>query len=241
MQLRESLLAVESRPGVKELLVITPGSNRDVRNVVLMLGGGGGGFAIGSASATGAFDVRGGYPISARQQLADAVGAVIVVSEPSDQPVMDWDWRASDQHVADLRAAVRIANTQWPNAKVWVLGVSNGALSAAVAAERIDALSGAILMSGAPEAYDHRLLDATRMRMLAVHHRRDSCLPYDAVARRTGRMQFVTVEDDRQRRPSSVRRECEVGSAHQYGGLEAQVMQMIAHWILTGDAPETLH
>jgi poly(3-hydroxybutyrate) depolymerase len=228
----ENFLTLESRPGVKELVVLVPGRQGDgAKHVVLMLSGGGG--VIGLAARDGKIDVLGGYPITQRQRLADAVGAVAVVSPPTDQPVMDLDWRETDLHVADLRAAVAAVRKRFPAADVWMLGISNGAVSAAVAVARIDEVAGAVLLSASRDAYAQtRRTD--RMRVLAVHHRRDSCLLYGDIRYSAGWRTLVTVEDDRLPRPSPVRKDCGLGSAHQFSGKEDEVLEAIAQWIVTG-------
>jgi hypothetical protein len=42
------------------------------------------------------------------------------------------------------------------------------------------------------------------------------------------------VDDAKQPRVNNVRRECDMGSAHQFGGKEAQVYQAVVDWIGTG-------
>jgi hypothetical protein len=229
----EEFLAVESRPGVKELLVLTPGPEGDAaKNVVLMLEGGSGIF--GFASHDGKAEVQAAFPIAQRQKLADAVGATVVLSPPTDHPVMEVDWRKSSfDHVADLRVAVAVVKKRFPAANVWMMGISNGALSAAVAVEGVEGIAGAVLLSGSRDAYDRtRLHDSERV--LAVHHRRDSCLTYADIRYNTGWRTFVLVDDDRQPRPGSTRKDCGLASAHLFAGKQDEVLEAVVQWILTG-------
>ena len=156
-ELRERVQVLESRPGVREVLLVTSGGipPAEDEHAVIVLSGGGGGFAV--TCPDGVPRVQGGLPVSQRQRLAASIGGpVMALSPPSDQPVMNREWRMSDRHVVDLQAAVDWTKTQWPSAKTWVLGVNNGALSAAVATASIEGLAGAILLACSDEAFDSR-------------------------------------------------------------------------------------
>jgi hypothetical protein len=142
--LRERVQVLESRPGVREVLLVTESGQRncDEHHAVIVLGGGGGGFAV--TSHDGVPSVHGGLALSQRQRLANAIGgAVVALSPPTDRPVMDRSWRLCDDHVADMQSAVQWTRSQWPHSRTWVLGLNNGALSAAVATAIIDDLAGA--------------------------------------------------------------------------------------------------
>src|SRR5436190_16184134 len=156
-ELRERVQLLESRSGVREVRLVTSGGVQPAEDehAVIVLSGGGGGFAV--TCPDGVPRVQGGLPVSQRQRLAASIGGpVMALSPPSDQPVMNREWRMSDRHVVDLQAAVDWTKTQWPSAKTWVLGVNNGALSAAVATASIEGLAGAILLACSDEAFDSR-------------------------------------------------------------------------------------
>jgi hypothetical protein len=227
--LRERIQVLESRPGVREVLLITAGSAAmDAnRHVVIVLAGGGGGFAV--TFPDGVPCVQGGLPLAQRQRLASAVsGSVIALSPPTDQPVMSREWRRSEQHVTDLAAAIAWTTKAWPEAQTWVLGVAHGALSAAVAASNIEGLAGAVLLSCADEALA-QLPCAERLRVLAVQLRRDGRAP-SALSRESNGKTFVTVHDERAAYG-------EAANAAYFGGREEQVVDVVARWILTGTAP----
>ena len=114
----ETVLRIESRPGVSEVMVLTParfanemGSESvagqgGAKNVVIVLEGGSGQIWIGKTSDgpdAGKWKIGGSLPVMARQELADKVGAVAILPPPSDRPVMDRQWRDSKEHVADNR------------------------------------------------------------------------------------------------------------------------------------------
>jgi hypothetical protein len=136
-----------------------------------------------------------------------------------------------------LQAAVDWTKTQWPSAKTWVLGVNNGALSAAVATANIESLEGAILIACSDEAFDQPQ-KSDRMRMLAVRYRRDASLACAAVARTWGRKTLVTVHDERAQHAESVY--SEAANRPQLSGKDFQVVDVVSRWILTGTAPDEI-
>ena len=236
--LRERVQVLESRPGVREVLLVTEATrlDSDEQHAVIVLGGGGGGFAV--TSRDGVPSVHGGLPPSQRQRLANAIGGpVVALSPPTDHPVMDRAWRLSDDHVADMQMAVRWTKQQWPQAHTWVLGLNNGALSAAVATASIGDLAGAVLLSCVDEALDQPQ-KSDRMRVLAVRHRTDSDASCAGQAPAFGRKTVVTVHDARRSRPHAV----DAGNiVHpQFKGKEQQVVDVVARWILTGAAPDEI-
>jgi hypothetical protein len=237
--LRERVHVIESRPGVREVLLVTegPAQRADEQHAVIVLGGGGGGFAV--TSHEGVPSVHGGLPLSQRQRLANAIGgAVVALSPPTDRPVMDRSWRLSHDHVADMQTAVQWTRQQWPQARTWVLGLNNGALSAAVATASIDDLAGAVLLSCVDEALDQPQ-KSDRMRVLAVCNRTQSAAPCAASGSPYGRKTVVTVHDERQVHTEAVNGNDAV-KAPQFHGKEQQVVDVVARWILTGAAPDEI-
>jgi hypothetical protein len=237
--LRERVHVIESRPGVREVLLVTegPAQRADEQHAVIVLGGGGGGFAV--TSHEGVPSVHGGLPLSQRQRLANAIGgAVVALSPPTDRPVMDRSWRLSHDHVADMQTAVQWTRQQWPQARTWVLGLNNGALSAAVATASIDDLAGAVLLSCVDEALDQPQ-KSDRMRVLAVCNRTQSAAPCAASGSPYGRKTVVTVHDERQVHTEAVNGNDAI-KAPQFHGKEQQVVDVVARWILTGAAPDEI-
>ncbi len=252
----ETVLKIESRPGVSEVMVLTPArvanefasemrskpiaGQGGAKNVVIVLEGGSGQIRMGKTSDgpdAGKLKIGGSLPVMARQELADKVGAVAILTQPSDRPVMDEQWRDSDEHVADIAAAVTVVQQRFPGAKVWLLGLSNGSWSAAHAGAALqDKLAGVILMSVAQGAFATRGFAGIRIPVLVVQHRRDACLPYRNIEAQARWHTLITVDDARLPRPGA-RRECSGSAAHSFRGSEAAVMAAVAQWINTGKAP----
>jgi hypothetical protein len=237
--LRERVQVLESRPGVRQVLLVTAGGgwSFDEQHAVIVLGGGGGGFAV--TCPDGVPCVQGALPLAQRQRLAAAIGGpVVALSPPTDQPVMNRAWRMSHQHVTDLQAAVNWTKDQWPLAQTWVLGLNNGALSAAVATASIENLAGAVLLSCADEAFDQPQM-SDRMRVLAVRHRQDATSSCATLAHTRGRKTLVTVHDERAPHGEGVG-VGDAANAPRFGGKEYQVVDVVARWILTGTAPDEI-
>ena len=248
----ETVLRIESRPGATEVMVLTPGRDAtesasgqgSARNAVIVIEGGSGQVWIGRTTDgpdAGKLKLGGSLPVVARQELADKVGAVAVLTQPSDRPVMDQKWRDSKEHVADVAAAVTVVQQRFPGAKVWLLGLSNGAWSAAHAGAALqDKLAGVILMSVAQGAFATRGFAGIRIPVLVVQHRRDACLPYRNIEAQAQWHTLITVDDARLPRPGT-RRECVGSAAHSFRGSEAAVMAAVAEWINTGKAPDYIN
>ena len=96
----ETVLKIESRPGVTEVMVLTPGKlatevaneigsesvagQGGAKNVVIVLEGGSGQIRIGKTSGgpdAGKLKIGGSLPVIARQELADKVGAVAILTQ----------------------------------------------------------------------------------------------------------------------------------------------------------------
>ena len=228
---RERVQVLQSRPGAREMLLVTESdvSRTREQHAVIVLAGGGGGLAV--TSRDGLPSVHGPWTLSERHRLANAIGGpVVALSPPSDRPVMDRAWRLSSDHVTDMQAAVQWTKGQWPQAHAWVLGLNSGALSAAVATASIDDLDGAILLSCIDEALDQPQ-KSERMRVLAVRH---GAQQTSAACESHGRKTFVTVHDARSRAQDNV------VQMPQFSGKEQQVVDVVARWILTGAAPDEI-
>jgi hypothetical protein len=249
----ETMLKIESRPGVSEVMVLTPArvpneladerrsdsvaGQGGAKNVVIVLEGGSGHLRFGKTPDADKLTIYGSLPVMARQELADRVGAVALLTQPSDRSVMDQQWRDSNEHVADIAAAVMVVQQRFPGAKVWLLGLSNGSWSAAHAGAALqDRLAGVVLMSVAQGAFSTRGFAGIRIPVLVVQHRRDACLPYSNIEEQARWHTLVTVDDARLPRPGRILK-CGDDGAHNFYGSEAAVIAAVAQWINTGKAP----
>jgi pimeloyl-ACP methyl ester carboxylesterase len=177
----DQLVTIDTRPGVRVSYwwMERPGAPA----VLLLLTGG-----------PGSIGYRNGVPTSenflirSRDRFAAAGFDVAIAGKPTDHDDLDLAFRASADHVADLKRVVDKlrADTGKP---VWLVGTSRGTVSAAAAAIALgDSIAGVVLTSSITQAkgpYAVEDLDLARIKVpvLVMHHKRDKCnatLPSDA-------------------------------------------------------------
>jgi pimeloyl-ACP methyl ester carboxylesterase len=173
-QAADHLVSVDTRPGVKMTywLMQRPGAPL----TVLLIPGGGGGIAL-----------RDGVPqsknflIRSRDYFAQAGYNVALLGKSSDRADMDPWWRKTDEHVTDVRVVVEKLRHDL-KVPVWLVGTSNGTISAAAAGAAIDpSMLGGIVLTSSIVVGDRfspvQGLDIEKIRVpvLVVHHRHDAC------------------------------------------------------------------
>jgi pimeloyl-ACP methyl ester carboxylesterase len=231
----DRLVFTDTRPGVRVgyWLMERPGAGA---TVMLIPGGEGG---IGA--------VKGGPPrstnflVRSRDLFAQAGFNVAVIGKPSDHDDETLEFRASREHVEDLRVIAQKLRGDL-GAPVWLVGTSRGSVSAAAAAAQLDPsiVAGIVLTSSITDARTGPSvaslpLDRIRVPALVIHHKRDACRlsdPRDA--------HFITealvnapvkklVLVDGGGWPSGP--VCEPMHYHGYVGMEAQAVGAIADFV----------
>lgn len=258
----EKAYAVTSRPGVEQMFVVSMESSitdaHAVKNMVVLFSGGAGAIA---SPAAGKREQAPGNLRSLRGYLAEQLGVAVSIGLPTDQSMgLSLAWRETAEHVKDVSAVVDVLTKQYPEARITLLGHSNGARSAshngaALASKWRARMQGVVLMSASIEAFRGewmRALEATKdaketkergkeqanIPVLVVHHKRDSCLPYIEIEAEAKWHDFISVDDVKQPRVNNFRRDCGGGSAHQFSGREDWVYQAVVDWIKTGKVTE---
>ena len=238
---------VESRPGVKTMVVVSADKNiadrKDVKHMVLLLTGSAG---VIPPAVDGIKEQKPDR-VALRGYFAEKLGVLVAVGLPSDQPKgLSTQWREGTQHTQDIRAVMDVMMKQYPAARLTVLGFSNGCRSAAnVSAAARNRWSGSlhsvVMLSCPMEAFNDVWMSAlegspgqSKVPVLVVHHQRDSCVPFESVEGQAKRHDFIAVEDSKQPRPNIAKNDCGNGSAHVFGGKEDKVYQAIVDWINTG-------
>jgi len=215
------------RPGVTQPIFVYPAAH-PAASAVLFPGG------SGAVSA-----VRRNFLIRAADDFAAAGVTVAIADAPSDRPGgVDRAFRASEAQAIDTAAVVVFLRSRAPM-PVWLIGTSNGTISAANAGVRLGParIAGVVLTSsvwiGGMQATDFQTL---RVPTLIVHNRNDGCplSPFDQAApalaslRSAPAKELIAVSS-----LASLSGPCEAMSPHGYLGLEKQVVQRIADWIKT--------
>ena len=178
--------------------------------------------------------------------MAEKIGATVVVGLPSDQSKtgLSLDWRVGIEHVADAGAVIDTLTGKNANARVTLIGMSNGARSVtyrlALARRGAPKLAGVVLMSAGARPFGHRHRCAqSRQSACAGGAPQARQLPlYVDVEPFAKWHDFLTVDDFKQPRLNGSRRECGNDSAHQFAGKEDIVFTAVADWLKTGKLKE---
>ena len=185
------------------------------------------------------YAVRNNFLIRVADDFAAAGITVAIADAPSDHPGgVERGFRASEAQAIDSAAIVAFLRSRTA-VPVWLIGTSNGAISAANAGVRLGPapIAGVVLTSsvwiGGMQGTDFQML---RVPTLIVHNRNDSCplSPFDQAAPALASLhsapakELIAVSSS-----ASMSGPCEAMSPHGYWGLEKQVVQRIADWIKT--------
>ncbi len=210
-----------------------------VATVVLFSGGGGGYGRIGDDG----WPAGGNFLIRTGKHWAGHRFNVVMVGRASDGIDLSLGYvRTADPHAADNLAifqAIRRRSGQ----PIWVVGTSMGTISAAAAAirDREDLVAGVVLTSSIlaykiPGAVPTQKLEGIRVPTLVVHHAQDACWacpPSDAKrladALRNAPIKKVMLLHGGSGASGDP---CEPMHYHGYVGMQHEVVDVIAAWII---------
>lgn len=229
----DRLVGVDTRPGVRVAywLMERPGATA----TVMLLPGGEGGIGMKHGVPTSE-----NFLVRSRDLFAAAGYNVAIVGKPSDRGDLDVGFRASADHVADLRriAAKLRADFGKP---VWLVGTSLGTISAAATAIAMEPgeIAGVVLTSsrtaGKYPTVPGLALARIRVPVLVMHHRDDacpSCNPSEASRITAGLTnspvkKFILVEGG----GGAHGPPCEALHYHGYVGMEKEAVDTITAWM----------
>lgn len=206
-----------------------------VANAILMQGGGGN---VG-IYPNGSIRMEGFLSSGAHRFTRDGIN-VVIPDAPSDRSTLN-NFRNSPEHAEDLAALIAFLRKQ-NDLPIWVVGTSNGSLSAATAASMLKERGpdGIVLTSSTTvrrTAGTHPVTDAALEKITAptlfVHHKDDTCFacPYEAIPAVMASMksakvvELITIEGG-----TKSGNPCH-SSLHQFLGIEDSVTQQIVHWM----------
>ena len=233
----EALLDIPTRPGAT-VRVLEMTGERAASNVVLYLAGGSGQRGL-QGVWPGSLPTDPDTLFGAQRQLADQVGAVVALDTASDHEVLDIGARQGTAHREDVAAVVDVMRKRHAQARIILMGSSDGAFSAAFIANRLPAVDGVVLINGSAEAWAE--VPHLKRPVLGVHHRRDACLPFRDSYPKARFFPLIAV--DSEALPpvrAGTRRDCSRESAHGLHGQRSQVYRAIGNWLLAGEAPREL-
>ena len=229
----DRLMSVSTRPEVTTSYWWMPRDGA-AATVVLFSGGTGGiGYRDGEPKS-------GNFLIRSRDEFAKAGFNVALMGNPSDMPKLNPVFRQSPEHFADVRAVLQDIRTRSP-APIWLVGTSQGTISAAAAGIDLgSAIQGVVLtatLSGHQfgGSVSDLPLDKLSVPVLVHQHAKDSCKitpPYLA-ARLIGKLTTAPVkkymEVDGGQNPTGP--PCEAFHYHGYIEMESEAVAQISAWI----------
>jgi pimeloyl-ACP methyl ester carboxylesterase len=216
---------VQSRPGVTQPVYIFAAPSP--KATVLLFPGGDGVYA----------QLRNNFLVRVAPQFTAAGMTVAIFDTPSDHPSgMGPPFRASAQHATDITAVAVLLKSRAPT-PLWLIGTSNGSISAAEGAAAVGPprVAGLVLTSSVWQGgMLSTPLDQIKTQVLVVHNRDDGCraspfgdtAPSMALMTQASPKELLTVSG------GSIRGDpCQALSPHGYYGIENQVVPSIIAWI----------
>ena len=227
------LIPVKTRPDVTTSYWWMPRGGASA-TVVLFSGGGGGiGYRDGEPKS-------GNFLIRSRDEFAKAGFNVALMGNPSDMPRLTPAFRQSPEHFADVRAVVQDIQARSP-APVWLVGTSQGTISAAAAGIDLGpSIQGVVLtatLSGQQlgGSVSDLTLNKLAVPVLVHQHAKDSCKltpPYLAerlISKLTASPVKKYMEVDGGQNPTGPA--CEAFHYHGYIEMEPEAVAQISAWI----------
>jgi predicted esterase len=227
------LIPVKTRPDVTTSYWWMPRDDASA-TVVLFSGGGGGiGYRDGEPKS-------GNFLIRSRAEFAKAGFNVALMGNPSDMLKLTPVFRQSSEHFADVRAVVQDIRAR-SHAPVWLVGTSQGTISAAAAGIDLGTgIQGVVLtatLSGQQfgGSVSDLALNKLAVPVLVHQHAKDSCKvtpPYLAerlIGKLTASPVKKYMEVDGGQNPTGPA--CEAFHYHGYIEMEPEAVAQISAWI----------
>jgi pimeloyl-ACP methyl ester carboxylesterase len=239
-QTTQKVVDIPTRPGVTQrMIVLIP---LEPKAAVVLLPGGHGGLQIlpNGSMKWGA----GNFLVRTRQLFAERGLMVAVVDAPSDRqsPPYLGGFRQTPEHAADLKAVIAWLREN-SKAPVWLVGTSRGTQSAAYVATELSGpegpdgvvLTSTILTEDKGRPVPAMPLGKIRVPVLVVHHEQDGCSLCSfsevpalmAKLANSPRSQLLSFEGGQSKGDP-----CEAFAYHGFNGLEPEVVQQVAAWVL---------
>jgi hypothetical protein len=250
--LDESVTTVTLPRGTELNLVVSKKPGSRPTTAALLFPGYPGVLRVDVQNGAPVYQLRGNFLVRARRHLVSDQLMTVLVDCPKDH----WNdcgdtYRTSDQHAADVSAAIDRIKADFGVSKIYLVGTSYGTVSSAFLARKLDGrIDGAVHSATFtdPSAGRGRNVHglpmwnfdwtATHVDQLFVHHHDDPCpvTEYRTIVARHGSIPLITVQGSK-----GVHGEpCEAFSQHGFVGREQPVMQAIGDWITTRKVVETV-
>ena len=239
-QTAQKVVDIPTRPGVTQRLVVL--SPSDPKAAVVLFPGGHGGLQV---YANGSMKWgEGNFLVRTRQLFADQGLLVVLVDAPSDRQSAPFlqGYRQRPEHVADIKAVIAWVR-ETSKVPVWLVGTSRGTQSVAYAATELaapDAPDGIVLTSTILTDNRGRPVPAMplaniRVPVLVVHHELDGCssCAFSEVPALMGKLGGAPRSKLLAFKGGETKGDpCEAFAYHGYNGIERDVVQQTAAWLL---------
>jgi hypothetical protein len=239
-QATQQVIDVPTRPGVTQrMLVLSPAQPKAA---VMLFAGGHGGLRLSDDGTING--LKGNFLVRTRGLFVQQDLLVALIDAPSDRQgggFLD-GFRQTGDHVADVKAAIARLRQMAPM-PVWLIGTSRGTQSVGYIATELTGsdgpdgivLTSSILTDKRGRAVPLMPLGKVRVPVLVVHHENDGCascafkqVPWlmDKLTN-SPRKRLIAVSGGQSQGDP-----CEAFAYHGYNGIEDDVVQQIAGWIL---------
>ncbi|WP_431478093.1 hypothetical protein [Massilia eburnea] len=236
-QAGEVLLDIPTRPGATVRVLEMTGEHA-AGHVVLYLAGGSGQRGL-QGVWPGSLPTDPDTLFGAQRQMAEQIGAMVALDTASDHEVLDIGSRQGAAHRQDVAAVVDFMRKRHPQARIVLMGSSDGAFSAAYVANRLPSVDAVVLINGSGDAWAE--VPHLKRPVLGVHHRRDACLPFRESYRKARFFPLIAVDSLAFPQVyAGTLRDCSRESAHGLHGQRSQVYRAIGNWLVSGEAPQEL-
>jgi hypothetical protein len=227
------LASVEGRDGIKISYWWMPNLNATMTVFLLSGGEGGMGYKDGEPRS-------GNFLIRSRDYFYQNDFNVVILGNPADKPRLDHQWRVSPQHAQDVSAVIdRVKNES--NVPVWLIGTSNGTISAtALGIALQEKVQGLVLTSSVltwkiPQAVPRQEVQKISVPVMFYHHKDDACAGTLAYEIPGTADRFINVKQKKvlivTGGANATGHPCEAFHWHGFVGMEKQAVDEISNWI----------
>jgi hypothetical protein len=238
----QRVVDVPTRPGVTQRFVLL--APQAPRAAIILFAGGHGGLQIRDDGDYGWG--KGNFLVRSRELFAQRDLAVAVIDAPSDRQTTPFlsGFRQTPKHAEDVKGVIGWLREQL-KVPVWLAGTSRGTQSVGYLATQLSGregpdgvvLTATILKDDRGRAVPEMELNRIKIPVLVVHHEQDGCshCAFSEIPRlmdklaRAPRREMISVKGGENRGDP-----CEAFAHHGFNGLERQVVNRIADWMLAG-------
>lgn len=240
--LAEQVVTLATRTGVTQSYLQLFPTYATPQKLAVLFPGGNGVIGLSVVDGQAKLAIGGNFLVRTRTMMRDANIAVAVIDAPSDKQAngMSDTFRGSAEHATDVRAVIADMALRFPGIEVYLVGTSNGTMSAArLGAMLGTAVRGVVLTSPVTQgsdafnpalsAFDYRAIAAS---VLMVGNADDGCpvTPYAATLQVSQQYGFPMITVRGGLPPTSL--VCDAYAYHGFYGKEAETLSAIKGWMM---------